>query len=98
MPFCVQVVLPELAVLRIAVYEDTGKLIGQRILPLDGLQAGKLCCRLYRMMGNSSSPSLIKLSLFTDNRVIQYVCLCVHSCVLETIQLIVYRTCLQYFA
>lgn len=38
---CVQVVLPELAVLRIAVYEDTGKLIGQRILPLDGLQAGK---------------------------------------------------------
>ncbi|XP_076442610.1 1-phosphatidylinositol 4,5-bisphosphate phosphodiesterase beta-4-like isoform X2 [Babylonia areolata] len=35
-----KVVLPELAVLRIAVYEDTGKLIGQRILPLDGLQAG----------------------------------------------------------
>jgi phosphatidylinositol phospholipase C beta len=35
-----QVVLPDLAVLRIAVYEDTGKLIGQRILPLDGLQSG----------------------------------------------------------
>ena len=35
-----QVVLPDLAVLRIGVYEDTGKLIGQRILPLDGLQAG----------------------------------------------------------
>nr|KAG5711930.1 hypothetical protein BaRGS_026371 [Batillaria attramentaria] len=35
-----KVVLPELAVLRIAVYEETGKLIGQRILPLDGLQAG----------------------------------------------------------
>ena len=33
-------VLPDLAVLRIAVYEETGKLIGQRILPLDGLQAG----------------------------------------------------------
>jgi phosphatidylinositol phospholipase C beta len=33
-------VLPELAVLRIAVFEETGKLIGQRILPLDGLQAG----------------------------------------------------------
>ena len=33
--------LPDLAVLRIAVYEETGKLIGQRILPLDGLQAGK---------------------------------------------------------
>jgi len=37
----VQVVLPDLAVFRIAVYEETGKLIGQRILPLDGLQAGK---------------------------------------------------------
>ncbi|KAK6180992.1 hypothetical protein SNE40_008943 [Patella caerulea] len=35
-----KVVLPELAVLRIAVYEETGRLIGQRILPLDGLQAG----------------------------------------------------------
>ena len=37
-----QVVLPDLAVFRIAVYEETGKLIGQRILPLDGLQSGKL--------------------------------------------------------
>jgi len=36
----VQVVLPDLAVLRIAVFEETGKMIGQRILPLDGLQAG----------------------------------------------------------
>ncbi|ESO08873.1 hypothetical protein HELRODRAFT_109918 [Helobdella robusta] len=35
-----KVVLPDLAVLRIAVYEEAGKLIGQRILPLDGLQAG----------------------------------------------------------
>ncbi|KAJ8045277.1 1-phosphatidylinositol 4,5-bisphosphate phosphodiesterase beta-4 [Holothuria leucospilota] len=34
-----KVVLPDLAVLRIAVYEENGKLIGQRILPLDGLQA-----------------------------------------------------------
>ena len=32
--------LPDLAVLRFACYEETGKLIGQRILPLDGLQAG----------------------------------------------------------
>jgi len=35
-----QVVLPDLAVIRIAVYEETGKLVGQRILPLDGLQTG----------------------------------------------------------
>ena len=37
---CLQVILPDLAVLRIAVYDDNNKLIGQRILPLDGLQAG----------------------------------------------------------
>ncbi|KAF7233746.1 hypothetical protein EG68_06029 [Paragonimus skrjabini miyazakii] len=35
-----KVVLPDLAVLRFAVYEETGKLIGQRVIPLDGLQAG----------------------------------------------------------
>nr|QNT60760.1 phospholipase C beta [Dugesia japonica] len=35
-----KVVLPDLAVLRIGVYEDTGKLIGQRVLPLEGLQSG----------------------------------------------------------
>jgi len=29
-------------VIRVAVYEETGKLIGQRILPLDGLQSGGL--------------------------------------------------------
>lgn len=35
-----KIVLPDLAVLRFAVYEENGKLIGQRILPLDGLQKG----------------------------------------------------------
>ncbi|CAL8394576.1 unnamed protein product, partial [Arctogadus glacialis] len=35
-----KVILPDLAVLRFAVYDDNNKLIGQRILPLDGLQAG----------------------------------------------------------
>ncbi|CAJ0589563.1 unnamed protein product [Cylicocyclus nassatus] len=35
-----KVVLPELAVLRFAVYDENGKQLGQRILPLDGLQAG----------------------------------------------------------
>ncbi|XP_030621600.1 1-phosphatidylinositol 4,5-bisphosphate phosphodiesterase beta-4 [Chanos chanos] len=35
-----KVILPDLAVLRIAVYDDSNKLIGQRILPLDGLQTG----------------------------------------------------------
>nr|XP_042901648.1 1-phosphatidylinositol 4,5-bisphosphate phosphodiesterase-like [Parasteatoda tepidariorum] len=35
-----KVVLPDLAVLRIAVFDENGKMLGQRILPLDGLQAG----------------------------------------------------------
>ncbi|XP_032830155.1 1-phosphatidylinositol 4,5-bisphosphate phosphodiesterase beta-4-like isoform X1 [Petromyzon marinus] len=35
-----KVILPDLAVLRIAVYDENNKLIGQRILPLDGLQTG----------------------------------------------------------
>nr|XP_040017421.1 1-phosphatidylinositol 4,5-bisphosphate phosphodiesterase beta-4-like isoform X2 [Gasterosteus aculeatus aculeatus] len=35
-----KVILPDLAVLRIGVYDDNNKLIGQRLLPLDGLQAG----------------------------------------------------------
>ena len=32
--------MPDLAVLRFAVYDENGKMLGQRILPLDGLQAG----------------------------------------------------------
>lgn len=39
-PICSQVVLPELALLRLVVYDENGKQLGQRILPLDGLQAG----------------------------------------------------------
>ncbi|XP_023234552.1 1-phosphatidylinositol 4,5-bisphosphate phosphodiesterase-like [Centruroides sculpturatus] len=35
-----KVVLPDLAVIRIAVYDENGKMLGQRILPMDGLQAG----------------------------------------------------------
>ncbi|KAG1691076.1 1-phosphatidylinositol 4,5-bisphosphate phosphodiesterase beta-4 [Nymphon striatum] len=35
-----KVVLPDLAVLRIAVFDENNKMLGQRILPLDGLQAG----------------------------------------------------------
>ncbi|XP_023245459.1 1-phosphatidylinositol 4,5-bisphosphate phosphodiesterase-like isoform X2 [Copidosoma floridanum] len=36
-----KVVLPDLAALRFAVYDESnGKLLGQRIVPLDGLQAG----------------------------------------------------------
>ena len=40
-PFCFRkVVLPELAVLRIGVFNEEGKMLGQRILPFNDLQAG----------------------------------------------------------
>jgi hypothetical protein len=32
--------MPDLAVLRLGVFDENDKLLGQRILPLDGLQAG----------------------------------------------------------
>ncbi|XP_065332409.1 1-phosphatidylinositol 4,5-bisphosphate phosphodiesterase-like [Cloeon dipterum] len=35
-----KIVMPDLAVLRFGVFDENGKLLGQRILPLDGLQAG----------------------------------------------------------
>ena len=35
-----QIVLPELAVLRFGVYDESGRLLGQRVLPLEGLQSG----------------------------------------------------------
>ncbi|XP_075252417.1 1-phosphatidylinositol 4,5-bisphosphate phosphodiesterase beta-4-like isoform X6 [Convolutriloba macropyga] len=35
-----KIVLPELAVLRFGVYDESGKLLGQRVLPLEGLQSG----------------------------------------------------------
>jgi len=39
--FCIrQVVLPELASIRIAAYEDSGRLIGHRVLPVVGLCPG----------------------------------------------------------
>ena len=43
--FSSKVVLPELAVLRFAVYDDNNKMLGQRILPFEDLQAG------YRHIG-----------------------------------------------
>ncbi|XP_069788558.1 1-phosphatidylinositol 4,5-bisphosphate phosphodiesterase beta-4 isoform X2 [Narcine bancroftii] len=48
-----KVILPDLAVLRIAVYDDNNRLIGQRILPLDGLQAG---CRHISLRNEGNKP------------------------------------------
>lgn len=39
-PSSPKVVLPDLAVLRFGVFDENGKMLGQRILPMDGLQAG----------------------------------------------------------
>ena len=36
-----QIIMPQLAMLRVAVYEDSGKLIGHKILPVIGLRPGK---------------------------------------------------------
>lgn len=57
-----KVILPDLAVLRIAVYDDNNKLIGQRILPLDGLQAG------YRHISlrNEGNKPLSLATVFCD--------------------------------
>ena len=38
--FCLQVVLPNLAIIRLGVYEESGKLIGHRIMPVEGLRPG----------------------------------------------------------
>ena len=41
--FCVlQVVLPNLAIIRLGVYEESGKLIGHRIMPVEGLRPGQI--------------------------------------------------------
>ncbi|XP_068688405.1 1-phosphatidylinositol 4,5-bisphosphate phosphodiesterase beta-1-like isoform X3 [Montipora foliosa] len=48
-----KVVLPSLAVLRIAVYEEGGKLLGQRILPVNGLSPGY---RHVKLRNESNQP------------------------------------------
>lgn len=55
-----QVVLPELASIRIAAYEEGGKLIGHRVLPVIGL------CPGFRHLSlrNESGQPLILTSLF----------------------------------
>ena len=49
--FLFKVVLPNLAVLRIAVYEESGKLIGHRVLPVDSIQPGKIAGICYFVFG-----------------------------------------------
>ena len=64
-----QVILPDLAVLRMAVMDEGGRLIGQRILPLDGLQAG------YRhvLLRNEGNQSLSLPTIFCHIELKTYV-------------------------
>ena len=45
--FTFQVILPSLAVLRIAAYEEGGKLIGHRVLPVHALNPGLQALDLF---------------------------------------------------
>ena len=64
-----KVVLPELACLRFAAYEDSGKFIGHHIVPVHGLRPG------YRhvMLRNESGQPLLLPSLFVHVTVKDYV-------------------------
>ncbi|XP_064483951.1 1-phosphatidylinositol 4,5-bisphosphate phosphodiesterase classes I and II-like isoform X1 [Ornithodoros turicata] len=64
-----KVVLPDLAVLRISVCEDSGKLLGHRILPVVGLRPG------YRHVSlrNESGQPLLLQTLFVQVTVKDYV-------------------------
>lgn len=44
-------ILPQLAELRIVVYEEGGKFIGHRVLPVTGLSAGKLFSNFFCSLG-----------------------------------------------
>nr|BAA76276.1 PLC-betaH1 [Hydra vulgaris] len=61
-PFKFKVILPHLAELRIAVYEENGKMIGHRILPVDGLLPGFRHIKLR----NESYQPLCLPTLFVD--------------------------------
>ena len=56
--FFQQVVLPDLAVLRFGVYDENNRMLGQRILPLDGLCAGyrHISLRLEHSINGDKNP------------------------------------------
>ncbi|CAL8090516.1 unnamed protein product [Orchesella dallaii] len=64
-----KVVLPELACVRIAAYEDSGKLVGHRVVPVSGLRPG------YRhiLLRNESGQPLNLPTLFLNIAVKDYV-------------------------
>lgn len=63
-----QVVLPTLALLRIAVYEDNGKFIGHRIIPVCAIRPGKYPLDFSRCESAQAQITVIRarLSLLQD--------------------------------
>lgn len=61
-----KVVLPDLAVLRFGVYDENGKLLGQRILPLDGLQVINFFFYTVRYESMSFQAGYRHISLRTE--------------------------------
>ncbi|KAL7677824.1 hypothetical protein ACOME3_004057 [Neoechinorhynchus agilis] len=64
-----KIVLPDLAMLRFSVYEETGRLIGQRVLPLNSIRAG---FRHISLRTEGNSPILLS-SLFCHIKLKTYV-------------------------
>ncbi|XP_022090612.1 1-phosphatidylinositol 4,5-bisphosphate phosphodiesterase beta-1-like isoform X16 [Acanthaster planci] len=64
-----KVIMPELAMLRIAVFEENGKMVGHRILPVESLRPG------YRhiFLCNESNQPLMLPTLFLNIKVRDYV-------------------------
>lgn len=64
-----KVVLPELACMRIAAYEESGKLIGHRVIPVSGLRPG------YRhvLLRNESGQPMSLATLFLNVTVKDYI-------------------------
>lgn len=59
--FCLQVVLPQLAMLRIAAHEESGRLLGHRVLPVLGLCPGYRHVNLRTELGLPLPASLLLL-------------------------------------
>ena len=63
-----QVVLPDLACLRIAVYEDSGRLLGHRVLPVTGLCPGYRHLSLRSDAGQPLNLSTLFVNIMVKGR------------------------------
>lgn len=54
-----QVILPTLALIRFAVHDENGKLLGQRVIPLESLQCGYRYISLRSVSGQPLDPAAL---------------------------------------